>query len=103
MRLSDFQFELPQDQIAQQPLPQRDASRMLILDRDRLTWEDSAFRALPDLLRGDELIVVNNARVIPAHLFGRREGIRSEKPGGNRRTAREFLSSPIEVLLTKEI
>ncbi len=103
MRLSDFQFELPPGLIAQQPLPQRDASRMLILDRKKQTWEDSAFRSLPDLLRGDELIVVNNARVIPARLFGRREGVRSEKPGRNRRTAREFLSSQIEVLLTREI
>jgi len=103
VRLSDFQFELPPDLIAQQPLPQRDASRMLILDRKKQTWEDSAFRSLPDLLRGDELIVVNNARVIPARLFGRREGVRSEKPGRYRRTAREFLSSQIEVLLTREI
>ena len=84
MRLSDFKFELPPHLIAQQPLPQRDASRMLILDREKLTWEDSTFRSLPDLLRGDELIVVNNARVIPARLFGRREGVRSEKPGRNR-------------------
>src|SRR5216684_88865 len=103
MRLSDFQFELPQDLIAQQPLPQRDASRMLILDRQKLAWEDSTFRALPDLLRGDELVVVNNTRVIPARLFGRREGVRSEKPGRNRRAASEFLSSEIEVLLTREI
>ena len=76
---------------------------MLILDREKQTWEDSTFRSLPDLLRGDELIVVNNARVIPARLFGRREGVRSEKPGRNRRTAREFLSSQIEVLLTRQI
>ncbi len=103
MLLSDFQFELPQELIAQQPLPQRDASRMLILDREKQAWEDSAFRLLPDLLRGDELIVVNNARVIPARLFGRREGVRSEKPGHNRRTLREFLSSEIEVLLTRQV
>jgi S-adenosylmethionine:tRNA ribosyltransferase-isomerase len=103
MLLSDFQFDLPQELIAQQPLSQRDASRLLILDRKKLTWEDSAFRSLPDLLRGDELIVVNNARVIPARLFGRREGVRSEKPGRNRRTVREFLSSEIEVLLTRQI
>src|SRR6202790_2861948 len=103
MLLSDFHFELPQELIAQQPLTQRDASRMLILDREELTWEDSAFRSLPDLLRGDELIVVNNARVIPARLFGRRKGVLSEKPGHNRRTVREFLSSEIEVLLTRQI
>lgn len=103
MLLSDFEFDLPPDLIAQQPLPQRDASRMLILDPGKLAWEDSEFRFLPDLLRGDELIVVNNARVIPARLFGRRQGVRSEKPGRNRRTTREFLSSEIEVLLTRQV
>jgi len=103
MLLSEFQFDLPPELIAQQPLAERDASRMLLLLRQEQTWRDSSFRSLPDLLRGDELIVVNNARVIPARLFGRREGIRSEKPGRNRRIAREFLSSPIEVLLTREI
>jgi len=103
MLLSDYHYDLPLDLIAQQPLPERDASRMLILPRQEQTWRDSTFGSFPDLLRGDELIVVNNARVIPARLFGRREGIRSEKPGRNRRTAREFLSSQIEVLLTREI
>jgi S-adenosylmethionine:tRNA ribosyltransferase-isomerase len=103
MRLSDFHFDLPQNLIAQHPLAERDASRMLILDRQRQAWQDSMFRAFPDLLGGDELIVVNNARVIPARLFGRRIGVRSEKPGRGRRTAREFLSSPIEVLLSRQV
>jgi S-adenosylmethionine:tRNA ribosyltransferase-isomerase len=76
---------------------------MLILDRENHSWEDSPFLALPDLLRGNELIVVNNARVIPARLFGRRAGVRSEKPGRNRRTASEFLSSQIEILLTRQV
>jgi S-adenosylmethionine:tRNA ribosyltransferase-isomerase len=66
MLLSDFQFDLPPELIAQTPLPQRDASRMLILARDTQQSEDSTFISLPDSLRGDELIVVNNARVIPA-------------------------------------
>jgi S-adenosylmethionine:tRNA ribosyltransferase-isomerase len=103
MLLSNFQFELPPDLIAQAPLPERDASRMLILDRAKQIWEDSAFRLLPDMLRGDELIVVNNARVIPARLFGRREGVRAETPGHSPRTVREFLSSTIEVLLTRQV
>jgi S-adenosylmethionine:tRNA ribosyltransferase-isomerase len=76
---------------------------MLILNRQMRSWEDSAFRFWPDLLRGDELIVVNNARVIPARLFGRRKGVRAETPGKNRRVQREFLSSEIEVLLTREV
>src|ERR1700737_5238906 len=72
MRLDEFSCEFPPDRIAQRPLHERDASRMLILNRGRQGWEDSVFRNLPDLLRGDELIVVNNARVIPARLLGRR-------------------------------
>ena len=103
MRLSDFQYDLPRDRIAQRPLAERDASRLMVLDRDKQVWRDEAFRSLPDLLRGDELIVVNNARVICARLFGWREGVRSEKAGHNRRAAREFLSSEIEVLLTKQV
>lgn len=103
MLLSDFQFDLPPDLIAQAPLPERDASRMLLLHKSEKSWEDSSFRMLPDLLRGDELIVVNNARVIPARLFGRREGVRSETPGQSPRTVREFLTSPIEVLLTRQV
>src|SRR5467141_3387704 len=103
MRLADFNYALPPGRIAQRPLDQRDASRMLILDRARQDWEDSAFRSLPERLKGDELIVVNNARVIPARLLGRRAGVRADKPGHNRRVVREFLSSEIEVLLTRQV
>ncbi len=103
MLLSDFDFHLPTERIAQRPLAQRDASRMLLLDRAGQSWEDSTFATFPDRLRGDELIVVNNARVIPARLFGRRLGVRAETPGKNRRAAQEFLSSEIEVLLTRQI
>jgi S-adenosylmethionine:tRNA ribosyltransferase-isomerase len=102
MRLSDFDYVLPKGRIAQRPLAQRDAARMLILDRAKQNWEHAVFSSLPDLLRGDELIVVNNARVIPARLFGRREGVRAEKPGHNRRAERQFLSASIEVLLTRQ-
>ena len=103
MRLADFNYDLPLERIAQRPLDRRDASRMLILDRENQAWEDSLFRSLPERLRGDELIVVNNARVIPARLFGRRVGVRAEKPGRHSRVAREFLSSEIEVMLTRQV
>jgi S-adenosylmethionine:tRNA ribosyltransferase-isomerase len=103
MRLAEFSYQLPPESIAQRPLAQRDASRMLILDREKNNWEDATFRSLPERLRGDELIVVNNARVIPARLLGRRAGVRAEKPGHNRRVVREFLSSQIEVLLTRQV
>ncbi len=72
MKLSDFDYELSRERIAQRPSAERDASRLLLLDRGRGSWEDRQFRDLPELLQGDELIVVNNARVLPARLFGRR-------------------------------
>jgi len=72
MHLSEFDYVLPAQQIAQHPLQSRDASRMLVLDRASGAHEDRFFTELPDLLRGDELIVVNNARVIPARLLGRK-------------------------------
>jgi S-adenosylmethionine:tRNA ribosyltransferase-isomerase len=103
MLLSEFNYELPPDRIAQAPLAERDASRMLILHRGSAAWEDSEFQRLPDLLKGDELIVVNNARVTPARLFGRRIGARSGQSGANRRAPSEFLSSQIEVLLTRQV
>jgi S-adenosylmethionine:tRNA ribosyltransferase-isomerase len=103
MRLADFSYDLPPARIAQRPLDQRDSSRMLILNRGNKDYEDSFFGCLPGRLRGDELIVVNNARVIPARLFGRRVGVRTEQPGRNSSVAREFLSSEIEVLLTRQV
>jgi S-adenosylmethionine:tRNA ribosyltransferase-isomerase len=103
MNVSDFDYDLPSELIAQHPLAERDASRMLLLDRATGALEDRHFRELPDLLRGDELIVVNNARVLPARLFGRRIGIHAEPPGRNNPTSDEFLQAPIEVLLVRQI
>lgn len=100
MNVSEFDFELPPGQIAQRPLEERDASRMLLLDRTTGAWEDRGFREFPDVLRGDELMVVNNARVHPARLFGHRAGIHAEAPGRHARP--EFLQAPIEVLLVRQ-
>jgi S-adenosylmethionine:tRNA ribosyltransferase-isomerase len=103
MRLDEFDYTLPDRLIAQRPAEPRDSSRMLLLDRESGSWQDSMFRKLPNLLRGDELLVVNNTRVIPARLFGRRAGVRAQKPGKSPRTRREHLSAPIEVLLTRRL
>lgn len=103
MKLSEFDYELPQERIAQHPLPERDASRMLLLDRRSGAYEDCEFRQLPELLRGDELVVVNNARVLPARLFGRRAGIHSQKLGKNNPAKSEFLRANIEVLLVRQV
>ncbi|MFN2579100.1 MAG: tRNA preQ1(34) S-adenosylmethionine ribosyltransferase-isomerase QueA [Pyrinomonadaceae bacterium] len=72
MDISDFNYELPDDLIAQQPLPQRDASRMLVLDRATQSWRDSYFKDLPGELAAGDVLVVNNTRVFPARLRGNR-------------------------------
>ena len=100
MRLEDFDYELPPSQIAQRPLTRRDASRLLLLPRcPGTSVEDRFFAGLPDLLHGNELIVLNNARVIPARLFGRRAGVHSQSP--SRATRREHLTGKVEVFLTR--
>ncbi len=73
MHISDFDYELPADLIAQTPLEQRDASRMLVLDRGKQDWSDSSFKNFTSYLRPNDVVVVNNSRVIPARLNGYRE------------------------------
>jgi len=101
MRVDELSYELPAELIAQRPLGQRDASRMLVLERASGQWEDARFAELPDLLRGDELLVFNNARVVPARLFGRRAGVHSQSP--SRKTKREHLTGTVEVFLTRAL
>ena len=72
-RISDFDYDLPTDLIAQAPLGERDASRMLVLNRREQTWSDSNFKELMRHLRRNDVVVVNNSRVIPARLTGHRE------------------------------
>jgi S-adenosylmethionine:tRNA ribosyltransferase-isomerase len=103
MNVSELDFDLPPERIAQRPLGERDASRMLLVDRISGEWEDRQFRDLPKLLRGDELVIVNNVKVVPARLFGRRAGIHSETPGRNNSAHNKFLQAPIEVLLIRQI
>jgi S-adenosylmethionine:tRNA ribosyltransferase-isomerase len=101
MRLAELDYTLPPERIAQRPLERRDASRLLCLSGATGRYEDHSFTELPALLRGDELVVVNNTRVIPARLFGRRAGVHADLP--SRATRREHLTGRVEVLLTKQI
>jgi len=80
MRTADFDFELPPELIAQEPAGQRDASRLLVLHRDRGRVEHRQFRCLPDYLRSGDVLVLNDSRVIPARLraINRRTGGRLE-------------------------
>jgi len=73
-RLSDFDYVLPPEQIAQHPLPDRSASRLLVLDRNRSTIRHLHFRNLAELIPPSDLLVLNTSRVIPARLRGKREG-----------------------------
>lgn len=73
MRLSDFHYDLPEELIAQQPLPCRDASRMMVVRRDLAVIEHRSIADLPDLLEGNETVVVNDSRVIPARMWARKE------------------------------
>ena len=73
LKKSDFHFDLPPDLIAQAPLAQRSASRLLVADAHAATLEDRAFAALPELLRAGDLLVFNDTRVLPARLFGHKD------------------------------
>jgi S-adenosylmethionine:tRNA ribosyltransferase-isomerase len=99
MLLSDFDYELPEELIAQEPPADRDAARMLVLDRAKGTFEDRNFRELPSFLREDDCLVLNDSRVLPSRLFGRRMGIHSLPIGKNNPKKRENLSGEAEVLL----
>ncbi|HQX63436.1 MAG TPA: tRNA preQ1(34) S-adenosylmethionine ribosyltransferase-isomerase QueA [Thermomicrobiales bacterium] len=70
--LNWFDYKLPPDLIAQQPVEPRDAARLLLVDRSSGALSDRTFRDLPDLLNPGDLIVVNDTRVLPARLFARR-------------------------------
>jgi S-adenosylmethionine:tRNA ribosyltransferase-isomerase len=100
MKVSDFDYALPAGRIAQRPLQDRASARMLLVERANDGLEDRSFAELPKLLQGDELVVVNNTRVLPARLFGRRRGIRAER---SEKHIAEYLTAEIEVLLTRQI
>jgi len=103
MKVAEFSYELPLERIAQRPLPERDASRLLVLERSSGNSEDRQFGELPELVRGDELIAINNARVFPARVFGRRRGLRAEPLGPRSRLRRQYLTAPIEALLVRRV
>jgi S-adenosylmethionine:tRNA ribosyltransferase-isomerase len=89
--LSDFDYHLPFERIAQEPLADRAASRMLVLDRANGTWEDRLFRDFPSFLQKGDCLVFNDSRVFPSRLYGRREHTSPKHPGR------------VEIFLTKQI
>jgi S-adenosylmethionine:tRNA ribosyltransferase-isomerase len=72
--LSDFDYHLPEELIAQEPLADRAASRMLVVDRASGIWQDRTFREFPSFLHPGDCLVLNDSRVFPSRLYGHREG-----------------------------
>ena len=103
MQVSEFNFHLPEELIAQAPLADRSGSRMLHLNRASGAFSDLSFTDLPDLLCPDDLLVLNNTRVFPARLFGKRLGARAQPLSPSNPAARDFLQGRVEVLLTKQL
>jgi S-adenosylmethionine:tRNA ribosyltransferase-isomerase len=103
VRVSDFDYHLPEELIAQEPLAERAASRLLHLERASGALEDREFRDLPALLRGDDLVVLNNTKVLPARLFGHRSGSRAQPLSARNPAAKEFLRGRVEALLTRQL
>jgi S-adenosylmethionine:tRNA ribosyltransferase-isomerase len=100
MDLAAFDFHLPEELIAQQPLPERASSRMLVVHRATGTWEDRAFRDLPSYLGPGDCLVLNDSRVFPARLFGHRAGSAGTLAVGRNNPKRsEHLSGQVEALL----
>jgi S-adenosylmethionine:tRNA ribosyltransferase-isomerase len=90
MHLSEFDYELPPELIAQHPLAARDRARMLVVNRAERSWRDSAFAELPALLAEGDVLALNNTRVFPARLIGHR------LTGGER-------GARVEVLLVRRV
>jgi S-adenosylmethionine:tRNA ribosyltransferase-isomerase len=72
VQLSDFDYRLPEELIAQEPPAERDGARMLVLDRASQRWRDRRFRDLPEHLLPGDCLVLNDSRVLPSRLIGRR-------------------------------
>lgn len=97
MHINDFDFELPPELIAQEPLEERDQSRMLVVDRVTGSWQDDNFRNIVTRLDPGDVIVVNNTRVFPARLLGHR--LTRGEPGA---AVEAFLLAPLGPALRED-
>jgi S-adenosylmethionine:tRNA ribosyltransferase-isomerase len=96
MRVTDFDFDLPEELIAQTPPVIRGSSRMLVLDRVTGAIEDDFFRNLPEILHPGDLLILNDSRVIPARLYATRAGLHTQHNSPDP-------TGRIEVLLTRQV
>ena len=103
MLVSDFDFHLPEELIAQEPLAERSSSRLLHLSRFTGRFEDRKFTDFPQLLRSGDLLVLNSSRVFPARLYGRRAGLHAQPLSHRNPASRDFLHGRVEVMLTSQL
>jgi S-adenosylmethionine:tRNA ribosyltransferase-isomerase len=103
MDLASFDYHLPEELIAQQPLADRAASRMLVVYRSDQRFEDRVFREFPSFLGPGDCLVLNDSRVFPARLLGHRAGVHSLPIGKHNPKRLEYLSGEAEVLLLRAI
>lgn len=101
--VSDFDFYLPEELIAQEALAERSGSRLLHLSRFSGKFEDRKFKDFPKLLRSGDLLVLNSSRVFPARLYGRRSGRHAQWISPRNPASRDFLHGRVEVMLTKQL
>ncbi len=103
MQLSDFDYELPPELIAQAPLADRAGARMLVLHRKEQRWEDRMFRDLPEFLGPGDCLVLNDSKVFACRLFGRRAGVHALPVGKRNPKRQENLSGTVEVFLLRPV
>ena len=73
MKLQDFNYELPEELIAQHPYDKRDEARLMVLNREKQTIENKVFKDIIDYLNPGDCLVINDTKVIPARLYGKKE------------------------------
>jgi S-adenosylmethionine:tRNA ribosyltransferase-isomerase len=103
MQLAEFDYHLPEELIAQEPLENRAGARMLVVDRQTGRWEDRQFVDFPEFLGPGDCLALNDSRVFPARLLGHRTGVRSTPIGKNNPKRDEYLSGEVEVFLLRPV
>ena len=103
MLVSDFDYHLPEELIAQEALADRAAARMLRVGRYAGDLRDLVFTDLPGLLHPGDLLVFNNTRVFPARLYGQRSGSRAQQLSPQNPAMKDFLHGKVEALLVKQV
>lgn len=101
MQVAEFDYYLPEDLIAQRPLADRAASRMLVLHRAERRWEDRVFRELPGFLQTGDCLVLNDSRVFKSRLYGRRAGVHALPVGKKNPARKRHLTGTVEVFLLR--